>query len=101
LQFREENASPSAKPPHWIPRELLSIGQEVLHERLSFLAVFSKKPTARERRLRVNIEKHLSITRGKSKRKLTMTPSEELAEGPPPWKKQKVFSNTPQELPTG
>jgi hypothetical protein len=93
MQFREENPSPTAKPPHLIPRELLSNGQEVLQERLSFLAVISKKPTARERRLKVNIEKHPSIKRGKSKRKLTMTPSEDLAEGPPPCKKQKVFSN--------
>jgi hypothetical protein len=56
LQFREENPSPSAKLPHWIPRELLSKGQEVLQERLSFLVAISKKPTARERRLKVNIE---------------------------------------------
>ena len=37
LQFRAKNPSPSTKPPHWIPMELLTIEQEVLHERLSFL----------------------------------------------------------------
>ena len=98
LQFREENPSPTAYPPHWIPRELLSKGQEVLKVRLSFLAGISKKPTARERRLKVSIEKHPSVTGGKSKCKLTMTPSEKLAVGPPPCKRQKVFTNTPQEL---
>jgi hypothetical protein len=52
------------------------------YERLSFLAVTSMKPTARERRIKVRTEKHPSITGGKSKQKLTMTPSKELAKGP-------------------
>ena len=29
LQFREENPSPTTKPPHWIPRELPSLGSNL------------------------------------------------------------------------
>ena len=80
------------------PLELLPVEQEVLRERLSFLTALSKVPTARERKQKANITKHPSITGGTVKRKLTMTPSEELAKGPPRCKKQRVFAHTPSEL---
>ena len=98
MQFREENPS-SSSYPYWFPLELLPVEQEVLRERLSFLTALSEVPTARERKQKANITKHPSVTGGTVKRKLTMTPNEELVEGgPPPYKKQRVFTHTPSEL---
>ena len=63
------------------------------------MTAISKKPTTRERLLKTTKTRHPSVSGGGScKRKLALTPIEELTDSGPSCKKQRTFINTPSEL---
>ena len=82
----------------WFPPELVSAKQEAPDERLAFLTALLKKPTNRERLHKATLTRHPSVSGGGScKRKVALTPTEELTDSGLPCKKQRTFNNTASE----
>ena len=92
-QFRAKD--PNFKPPAWMPKELLSVSEEAMEERMSFLRALSKKPTQKEKKGQAN-DIHPGLTSSKIKRKLPSTAGEDLDRRPA--KQQKTFTTTPEEM---
>jgi hypothetical protein len=59
-----------------MPKELLSLGEDVLQTRLSFLTALASKPTHKEKKGKV-MTPHPGLTNSKLKRKLTSAAGEE------------------------
>jgi hypothetical protein len=92
-QFRRKD--PNFKPPVWMPKELLSLTDEVMQTRMTFLSALSQKPTHKEKKGQANTI-HPGITNSKLKRKLPSAAGEENDRRPA--KQPKIFTTTPEEM---
>jgi hypothetical protein len=81
--------------PAWMPNELLSLGEELLQTRLTFLTASASKPTHKEKKGQV-MTLHPGLNNSKLKRKLLSAGGEENTRRPA--KQQKVFTTTPEEM---
>ena len=74
LQFQK--TTPTNQPPAWMPKELLSLGADVMQTRLAFLTALASKPTHKEKKGQV-MTTHPGLTNSKLKRKLPSAAGEE------------------------
>ena len=84
---------PNFRPPAWMPKELLSLTDEVMQTRMTFLSALSSKPTHKEKKGHTNTI-HPGITNSKLKRKLQSAAGEENDRRPA--KQPKVFHHYPR-----
>jgi hypothetical protein len=83
---------PNFKPPVGMPKELLSLTDEVMETSMTFLSALSQKPTHKEKKGQANTI-HPGITSSKLKRKLPSAAGEENDRRPA--KQPKI---TPEEM---
>ena len=92
-QFRRKD--PTNRPPAWMPKELLSLNDEVMQTRMTFLSALASKPTHKEKKGQAKAV-HPGITNSKLNCKLQSAAGDDTDRRPA--KQPNVFTTTPEEM---